>query len=123
MFVLQEEGFYLDACTNAIRNSDTDVIVTVDNFDPATAAPNSKNASGYVIHTLAANDTSDAEAMDNTMNEENKNLENLKQGCKEQEAKLNLWFSVAVSFMYLTFTGIGYLTKKLGTRLTRCMFM
>ena len=74
--------------------------------------------------TIARTNTTKLDVVNyNIMNNTKTDIENIKHECKEQAAKLNLWFSVAVSFMYLTFAGIGYLTKKLGTRLTRCMFM
>ena len=119
VFILKEEGFYLNLCTATTqsgRRTNSSDIPTLIVKEPliTDTLPQAKNSSSYIIDTSNTNDT---------VNEENENFKKLNLECKEQAAQLNLWFSVAVSFMYLSFTAIGYLTKKLGTRLTRCIFM
>ena len=44
-------------------------------------------------------------------------------GCFDQDARLNLWFSIAVCFGYLMCAFLGPLIRKIGMRLYRLFFM
>ena len=44
-------------------------------------------------------------------------------GCFSQDARLNLWFSIAVSFSYVMCAFLGPLIRKLGMRFFRLFFM
>ena len=128
VFILKEEGFYLDLCTDTQRHNDpqsnlADLAVIVNKpvtLDKSVTTFNGSldgiNNTHYVTNASVhqTNDTQDKVQREGT---------SFSGECKEQAAQLNLWFSASVSFMYLAFTGVGFLTKKLGTRLTRCMFM
>lgn len=46
-----------------------------------------------------------------------------KPGCFSQDARLNLWFSIAVSFSYVMCAFLGPLIRKLGMRFFRLFFM
>ena len=110
VFILKEEGFYVDACSKHDLTSGRIEI-----------AINSNSSGLASLYEVDSNQGSSKNVSNIT--DEKGSLHNfINQGCAEQESKLNLWFSIAVSFMYLTFTGIGYLIRFLGTRTTRFIF-
>ena len=113
VFILKEEGFYLDYCSPSelgnISNPDvseqlTSVTVSNSSFDEQSYTLLDTNINGTnTLNDIAVNRTT--------------------RGCPAQESKLNLWFSISVSFMYLSFAGIGYLIRHIGTRNTRAIFL
>ena len=127
MFILKEEGFYLDLCPDYQQFTESQKNLT--RLPIIVKQPIAVEKLSTTLNT-SVYDIDNAQYVTNTSHENNSSEDNLQHSgtrlsgeCKEQAAKLNLWFSAAVSFMYLAFTGVGFLTKKLGTRLTRCMFM
>lgn len=96
VFVLKEEGFYSDLCKAPMPKVEKEVFQNISLID------------GYYHEE---NKTSTQHHSEDTNN-----------GCQEQEAKLGLWFSIAVAFMYVCLAFLGYLTTNLGTQITRHIF-
>lgn len=98
VFILKEEGFYLDACIDKSQEDTMteDVGLVTNSSSPDVSYQSNITNGGKIVERLA---------------------------CDEQESRLNLWFSIAVSIMYLSFTAIGYIIRCLGTRTTRFIFL
>lgn len=107
VYILKEEGFYLDTCAENNMNA---VPTLLSQELSMTFSNQSLDEIPYDVITDGNNGTNSS------------TKEVSWEGCPAQESQLNLWFSIAVSFMYLSFTGIGYLIKHAGTRLTRTIF-
>jgi len=106
VFILKEEGFYLEECTNeAVTSEASDSRVDVTAF----VSNDTRVEFGYRVNVSDLWSAPEVQPID--------------LGCAAQESRLNLWFSIAVSIMYLSFTGIGYLIKGIGTRNTRLIFL
>lgn len=112
VFVFKEEGFYLDYCTGS------DVVTESEQklLDKATVS--SHDALYNINNPFFYNGTEPSKSNQGNGTEDG----HISEGCPAQESKLNLWFSMSVSFMYLSFAGIGYLIRHLGTRITRVIF-
>lgn len=127
VFILKDEGFYIDSCMDNTIEIDSGFIlpehhelilsnmtVDVPKHDIISTINNDSSSlshfEGYDI--LNANNSVRIVPERNEI-----------KGCQAQESKLNLWFSIAVSFMYLSFGGIGYIIQHFGTRVTRIGFL
>lgn len=119
VFILKEEGFYIEACFDPDvldkTNSsgvlvDASLSVIENNVDGTYDVM--QNASTTTVTSSIQGSTKGTLVVSHRLT-----------GCPEQESRLNLWFSIALSFMYLSFTAVGYLIKKIGTRYTRLIFI
>ena len=108
VFILKEEGFYRDKCVEDESIFKTHLLST-------NTLMNKSNDSNNMIF---ANVTEVPTTLSHTLGDVHAQMT-----CANQESRLNLWFSIAVSFMYLAFTGIGYLIRNIGTRITRLLFL
>lgn len=106
VFVFKEEGFYSNLCHD--NNEKISIVLKNDHM---------LNTSHNDVIYYKDGDMLETENM--AVDSEDYGLLT----CEAQNSKLNLWFSIAVSFMYLSFTVIGYLMRRLGTRITRLIFM
>ncbi|KAL4228682.1 hypothetical protein ACF0H5_011726 [Mactra antiquata] len=154
VFILKDEGFYLQHCLDNKIEIEAGFIVTehvdvISNGDHIhTIGSNSTgddsaypsinvipNSNSYATDDVYTHDSSnpigynvsmvDIHVEPHDVKKPNSTQEtkiDLVIGCQAQESKLNLWFSIAVSFMYLSFGGIGYIIQKFGTRVTRITF-
>lgn len=112
VFILKEEGFYLDSCTESDLNPDK---ILPEVVPPVTVSNHSLVEKTYALIPLDRNVTGSGTT--------SVNKSTSWEGCPAQESQLNLWFSIAVSFMYLSFAGIGYLIRHFGTKFTRTIFL
>ncbi|XP_053408088.1 uncharacterized protein LOC123559920 isoform X7 [Mercenaria mercenaria] len=112
VFILKEEGFYSDYCTENDIGNNPDYL-SPNQFPYLTLSNNSLDEKSYDV-IIADDNSSTFQRIT-----ENKAING---GCSAQESQLNLWFSIAVSFMCLSFAGIGYLIRHIGTRNTRAIF-
>jgi len=103
VFILKEEGFYSDACIGSNDDVKNNYLTS---GDVHVSLPNDTHHD-VIYPTNATNDITNVKRM----------------SCDAQESRLNLWFSIAVSVMYLSFTVIGYIIRSFGTRTTRLIFM
>ncbi|XP_033736776.1 solute carrier family 43 member 3-like [Pecten maximus] len=111
VFVLKEEGFYYEACLSVIT--------------PAELSYNTTNTSVENVQqdgllTLGTHD--DPSDPPRQWESDHDKVTDTVPTCPQQESKLNLWFSVAVAFMYLSMAFLGELTTRLGTQVTRHIF-
>ncbi|XP_053408087.1 equilibrative nucleobase transporter 1-like isoform X6 [Mercenaria mercenaria] len=113
VFILKEEGFYSDYCTENDIGNNPDYL-SPNQFPYLTLSNNSLDEKSYDV-IIADDNSSTFQRIT-----ENKAING---GCSAQESQLNLWFSIAVSFMCLSFAGIGYLIRHIGTRNTRAIFL
>ncbi|XP_060571702.1 equilibrative nucleobase transporter 1-like [Ruditapes philippinarum] len=111
VFILKEEGFYLDYCTHEETGNNSNIVLS-ETLTSVTVSNSSIDKPSYTF--LDGNNSTSAFR--------GRNADGMLRGCPEQESKLNLWFSISVSFMYLSFAGIGYLIRHIGTRYTRAIF-
>ncbi|XP_069128332.1 equilibrative nucleobase transporter 1-like [Argopecten irradians] len=100
VFVLKEEGFYYEECLSVI-----------------TPAEQEYNVTNNTIVTVYQDDLQDSDHQRRWVS-----AQTTAPTCPQQESKLNLWFSVAVAFMYLSMAFLGELTTRLGTQVTRHIF-
>ncbi|XP_060077401.1 equilibrative nucleobase transporter 1-like [Ylistrum balloti] len=130
VFVLKEEGFYYEECVsvtapgeltyNNTRSITTPVSIQLkDTFltpvaDGDTSDPRPKSDDGYEKSPSQLDSNQDNGAVSEPGQPSHT--------CPQQESKLNLWFSVAVAFMYLSMAFLGELTTRLGTQITRHIF-
>ncbi|XP_045184731.2 equilibrative nucleobase transporter 1-like [Mercenaria mercenaria] len=103
VFILKEEGFYFDYCTQS------------DFFN--------QNNSTLLETTSAVNVSNSLSDRDTVLSNISKADEVTSKDCPAQESKLNLWYSIATSAMNLTYAAIAYLQKRFGTRITRAVFV
>ncbi|OWF56336.1 solute carrier family 43 member 3-like [Mizuhopecten yessoensis] len=118
VFVLKEEGFYYEECLSVITPPAEQLYST--NITNTTIV----NLRQNTILTPAVNDDdSDTRQWDgDNVYETDSGTVPPFRTCPRQESKLNLWFSVAVAFMYLSMAFLGELTTRLGTQVTRHIF-
>jgi LAT3 family solute carrier family 43 protein 3 len=112
VFILKEEGFYLDYCTQEETGNNSNIVLS-ETLTSVTVSNSSIDKPSYTF--IDGNNSTSAFR--------ERNADGMLRGCPEQESKLNLWFSISVSFMYLSFAGIGYLIRHIGTRYTRAIFL
>ncbi|XP_053408092.1 equilibrative nucleobase transporter 1-like [Mercenaria mercenaria] len=115
VFILKEEGFYSDYCTENDIGNNSDYL-SPNQFPYLTLSNNSLDEKSYDV--IIADDKNSTATFRRTT----ENRTTLHGGCPAQESKLNLWFSIAVSSMYLSLAGVGYLIRHIGTRNTRVIF-
>ncbi|KAK3597276.1 hypothetical protein CHS0354_005035 [Potamilus streckersoni] len=119
VFVLKEEGFYHSECQPIASSNHIQGEMLITNTSVNNISYNPIESSNGVLRTTFANSTAnvlDGSGQDITKAE-------FPSDCVEQESKLNLWFSIAVGFMYLGFAAVGYIIRILGTRNTRLLFI
>ena len=105
VFVLKQEGFYMDDCEE--YNGNNSIETNVEKLhEPANASYDLFHEDDVAHLHAFVDDHSTTDV-----------------GCLEAEANLNKWFSIAVGFMYIGLAGFGKLIQKFGTRLTRGIFM
>ncbi|WAR04416.1 hypothetical protein MAR_019785 [Mya arenaria] len=114
VFILKEEGFYLEECAAVLSTGTGDPVLNMD------LTYNSSLVE--MAEITSVNSTKGTYQIDMNNTDEGPIKHFIDMGCQAQESKLNLWFSIAVSIMYLSFTGIGYLIRLVGTRITRLIF-
>ena len=111
VFILKEEGFYLDMCTNEQKTAQYTGIV---------AGIGTNASQSYEVVNSEDNETSIVDGSGHgTLADDSL----LNRGCQAQESKLNLWFTISVSFMYLAFAGIGNAIRLAGLRVIRTIFL
>ncbi|KAL3837412.1 hypothetical protein ACJMK2_022771 [Sinanodonta woodiana] len=119
VFVLKEEGFYRSECQP---------MVLANNIQEESSIPNTNVSTiSYIVlessNSILSNTTASSSVNVTAGLEENITKTESSSYCVEQESKLNLWFSIAVGFMYLGFAAVGYIIRILGTRNTRLVFI
>ncbi|XP_045184718.2 equilibrative nucleobase transporter 1-like [Mercenaria mercenaria] len=102
VLILKEEGFYSDYCKQS------DIFNKINSTLPDTNSVLS-----------VSNNSLDNETMSSQSFRPNKASGD---GCPEQESKLNLWYSIAASALYLIYAGSSHLQRRFGTRITRVIF-
>ena len=132
MFIFKDEGFYWELCKETITNKMATITIETPHTYPLNrrhitpigtqnvatyGTVNNNNESLYSTTPLYSNRTNTNENSENS----DSNFK-LYPTCQEQETRLNLWFSVAVAFMYICLAFLGQMTGRLGTQVTRHIF-
>ena len=152
LYVLKQEGFYKDICEFQFKTQNESMLtddeiqgrnksnaiklLPVSYFtvsqENASAFPteiqtntSAKHAFSYdVFEYKAGNNHSNETRLLQTATEYNENWDaDTSEGCFAQDARLNLWFSVAVSTTYLMCAFFGPLVRLTGMRSFRLSFM
>lgn len=139
LYVLKQEGFYLELCSDIsisnIATEQTGVVkelYTNDSFistytpgKDVTDVKVANDQSKYVNYTLQNNfnvDNNESKQSDRLWRESEKNADVLPR-CTEQDARLNLWFSTAICVSYVICSIMGPVLQRIGMRNFRLLSM
>jgi len=129
LFVLKKEGFYEDLCTydeseikysqTSLANNKEKINQTSYSIGQYSIKDNSTNQSGSLNHSVSIGQFE----IDSNQISQSEFTKEYLPGCYAQEAKLNLWFSIAICTAYVACSGMGPLMNKIGMRSFRIISM
>lgn len=150
LYVLKQEGFYIKLCTdidkNHVATNETEIVILHTNetlnrkyfaYTELPYIPLDRKYSAYtdlpyipggkdLSVTIAGNGMERGGTFKNSTEHElvdKHSSENSLKGCHEQDARLNLWFSVAICVSYVMCSVMGPILQKVGMRCFRLIFL
>lgn len=135
LYVLKQEGFYTKLCTNTDSNyvfiNETEIVILHTNetlnrkYSAYTELPYIPGGKDLSV-TIAGNGVERGGTIKNSTEYElfdEDSSEKSAKGCHEQDARLNLWFSIAICVSYVMCSVMGPILQKVGMRCFRLIFL